>query len=215
MPTEKVSKNELERIFKDYYKRSTFISEYPHFGNDNNDDFYLDFINAYITSKKYKMQEDAIELSLATNHFDMMYLDVVSKIIHSGRASWIKLLCLDWLNYFVLNIPAEEYTNLNYFAKMNSDDFLKLQSILNLVQLNPKPELLEESFEILKDTNSPTLYYRYLNAITNTDNNFTTVLPNVFTEKLRILLNKSEVINENQKADLQVKLLIYSTLVKY
>jgi len=215
MPAEKVSKNELVRIFKDYSKRSTFISEYPHFGNDNNDDFYVDFINTYITGKKYKMQEDAIELSLTTDHFDMMYLDVVSKIIHSGRTSWIKLLCLDWLNYFVLDIPAEEYTNLNYFAKRSSDEFLKLQSILNLIQLNPKPELLEESFEILKNTTSPALYYRYLNNITDTDNNFTTILSIDFTEKLGLLLNKSEVINENQKADLQVKLLIYSTLVKY
>lgn len=213
MSFSKVSASELDKIFKNNDSRSDFIAHYSHFGDDGNDEYYRKFIDNNIAGKKYKYQEHAIELSLATNHFDIFYLDVVRKIIHSRRTSWIKLLCLDWLNYFTSDIPTEEHISLNYFAKKSNDEFLKLQSILNLIRSDPKPELIGESFEILRNTTTPTLYYRYLNHITNIDNNAITILSNDSIEKLGEIISMNKVINNNQRADLEKKLIAYLAVV--
>src|ERR1700744_1757950 len=123
----KVSLNELEKIFKNNDSRSSFIHSYQHFNNDGNDEYYRNFIDSNIAGKKYKYQEDAIELSLAMGLFHLTYLDVISKIIYSRRTSWIKLLCLDWLNYFVKQIKPGTYTDLNLFINSAPDELLKLQ----------------------------------------------------------------------------------------
>ena len=211
MPEDKISKRELEKTFKNYDKRATFIFNYPHFGADGNDAYYIDFIDTNITNRKYKLQEDAIELSLATNNFNLKYLDTVSKIIYSRRTIWIKLLCLDWLNYFILNVPREIYADLNRFANKSDDEMLKLQSILNLVQLTPNRELLEESLEILKRTSVPTLFYRYLNCIN--DNHVLTMLPGDITQKIHELINSKPIFGKGQKDELKLKLSAYLAAV--
>jgi len=81
----KVSIEELKIIFKSNIDRTIFIVDYPYFHSDGNADFYNDFINENILSTRYKLQEDAIELSIAIHYFRMTYLEIISKIVYSRR----------------------------------------------------------------------------------------------------------------------------------
>ena len=175
MYLEKVSKKELDKIFKNSTDRSTFISTYPYLGTDNNNKYYKDFINANISNKKYKLQEDAIELSLCANIFNLAYVDIIDKIIHSRRTPWIKLLCLDWLNFFFDKIPLHLYNDLNLIAKKHNHEFLKLQGMLNLMVFNPDKTLIEEALETVKASMNNTLYYRFIHSYI--DNNLNKILP--------------------------------------
>src|SRR5258706_15211268 len=92
----RVSKNELIKIFFKNLDRSIFIGDYPFFGADENEDFYEQFIESSILKHGFKVQEDAIELSIVLHVFKMSFLIEIKKIIHSKKYVLIKLICLDW-----------------------------------------------------------------------------------------------------------------------
>lgn len=157
--------HELPSIFKSNLKRSMFISDYPFFDSDGNKDFYIDFIDNNISTRKYKIQEDAIELSIRIEVFKDQYLSVVNEIIHSRRNNWIKLLALDWLFIFYKEISNDVFIDLNEYSwKSVQDDLIKIQCVLNLLLQEITDEYYERLIQILVNSKDSAVFYRLLNS---------------------------------------------------
>jgi len=159
----KVSKEELQVIFKRNIDRSIFIADYPYFNNDGNRDFYVDFICKNINNSKYKLQEDAIELSITIHNFNLMYLDTIGKIVYSRRGWWIKLLCLDWLYNFTDDIPLQTFYELNGYLTKSNNERLKIQGILNLLLLDKNNKLIKKLLILLHKSDDHIVFYRLIN----------------------------------------------------
>lgn len=200
----KVSKEELMVIFKSNIDRGIFISEYPYFGFDENGEFYTNFIEQNINSSKSRLQIDAIELSIATCNFKTSYLDVIEEIIYSGRGWWIKLACLDWLSTFFKEIPEKTFFELNQHSIKSKNEFLQVQSLINLLLLNVDPRLIKMLFKLLSDSKYPAVFYRLLN---NFDND---IITSIFRERgikeIIDIVNLNQGLSESQKLEIVTRL---------
>jgi hypothetical protein len=193
----RVSKEELQAIFKSDIDRSIFITDYPYFEDDKSTDFYIDFINENIVNSKYKIQEDAIELSIAIHYFKMTYLDVISSIIYSRRGWWIKLLCLDWLANFFDDVPSQTFFELNKYLTKSNNERLKIQGMLNLLLLNKNPKLVEKLLILLKKSNDHVLFYRVVNY-----KNIDEILTKEMIKNIVDIIRTNTGLSQSQKSEL-------------
>lgn len=198
-----VSKEQLSVIFKCSIDRSLFISGYPHFGTDGNNDFYVDFIDTNISKSKFKVQEDSIELSIVTNTFKPRYLDTIRQIIYSRRNEWIKLLCMDWLFVFFSFIPPEVFIEVNEYAlKNNKYELVRIQSLLNSYLQNKNIDLIKRLMLDIKDSKHPTAFYRFVNGLNCIDKE------NLKMLKVDVLdvIKKNSALSASQKTELVTRL---------
>lgn len=160
---------QLEKVFKTHTDRSLFISEYKHFGEDGNEDFYTSFINKSINEARSKRQEDAIELSIALHYYRDSYVSAITQIIKSRRCEWMKLLCLDWLFNFYKEVPKKVFIDLNdwIISKANTD-ILKLQAVINLILADQNFDIGKRYLsDLLCSTSDHALFYRVINVLNN------------------------------------------------
>ncbi|MEO6522666.1 MAG: hypothetical protein ABIN91_13365 [Mucilaginibacter sp.] len=197
-----VSKLDLPKLFKNSFNRSLFIAEYLHFGNDDNADFYIQYIDENIDSRKIKAQEDALELSIASGIFKPLYFEIVKKIINSKRSDWIKLLCVDWLFSFYNHLKKTDFIEINeYLLKTNTSELIKTQSILNLLLYKNNEQLiltlLFERIHLAKDS---TVYYRLVNGLNSTY--LTDKVSKKIKQDINRLIETSSHLTDNQKNEL-------------
>jgi|GEM_PF-6732351 len=197
----KISKDELIKIFKNNIDRNIFIGEYQNFKNDDNDIFYQDFIDLNLSKHGRKIQEDAIELSMAVNIYEESYLNEIKKILHSRRQGIIKLVCLDWLFFFYQRIPKKDFIDLNeYVLKHMEYDLLKIQAVLNILLFKYTDQLISVLITCFNHSNDPAIFYRLNNALTNHE------LAKSFTNSTIYLIidviNLNGSISKNQKNEI-------------
>ena len=198
----RVSKEELQVIFKSNIDRSIFITDYPYFEDDGNTDFYIDFVNENIVNSKYKIQEDAIELSIVIHNFKMAYLDVISYIIYSRRGWWIKLLCLDWLINFFDDVPSQTFLELNEYLTKSNNKRLKIQGMLNLLLLNRNAKLVTKLLRLLSKSNDHVLFYRVVSY-----KNIRKILTKEMIENIVDIIRTNTGLSQSQKSELTERLL--------
>jgi len=105
----KVSADELVEVFNSNVNRELFIAGYPYLLNDGNLKFYKRFIDENIHNYKFRLQEDAIDLSINIHYFKVGFLEAIIKILRSRRSYWVKLASLDWLFNFSQLINKEDF----------------------------------------------------------------------------------------------------------
>lgn len=201
---QKISEQELIRIFEDNNARSIFINDYDFFGLDENDSFYLQFINENISNKKSKLQEDAIELSIAADIFNETYFNIIRKVVFSRRTYWIKLLCLDWLNVFADRIPKSDFLKINERAAKENNDLLRLQANINILSLFYEAGIIENIIDLLCQTRNSAVFYRFINHLNTFD--IKTLLSEEQLKRILTIVNKSALLSVGQKNELITKL---------
>jgi hypothetical protein len=202
---QKVSNNALNKIFRKNIDRSIFIGEYPYFTSDGNDLFYEEFIEHSILKHGFKVQEDAIELSIRLNIFKVPFLVEIKKILYSRRQELIKLVCLDWLFYFFREIPENEFIEINeYMYRHSKHDLLIVQSILNMLLCKPNSQLISDLTFCFAESNDPAVFYRLIN---NLDSN---QLAKEFTSETMAIIKEIVIskltISKKQKNEIFKKL---------
>ncbi|RZK10386.1 MAG: hypothetical protein EOO43_20330 [Flavobacterium sp.] len=163
---DRVSKEDLDKIFKSSLERELFISEYPFIKSDDNMDYYVHFIDSNIFNRKYLLQEHAIEMSIAVSVFKSLYLDAIKKILFSRRNDWIKLLALDWIFNFRDLIPEDEYVNINnQYLSGKANELIRVQAILNLIMFSPNYCNFLSLYQLLSLSEDPASFYRVVNSL--------------------------------------------------
>lgn len=164
-----MDKSQLNKTFKSHLDRSLFISSYEKFGKDNYNDFYIDFIDTSITVNNSRVQEDALELSIALHVYKSEYLEIVSQIIKSRRSAWIKLLCLDWLFNFYLETPPSVFIELNYAVLKTANlEVIRIQGLINLILREQALDNFKSELTIIfSNTCDSAVYHRMIIASDN------------------------------------------------
>ncbi|PWG82121.1 hypothetical protein [Pararcticibacter amylolyticus] len=203
----KASRKQLKMIFNKNIARSIFISIYPHFGIDGNEQFYIDFIDSNIFRSKFKAQEDALELSIKINTFKNEYINAVRQIIYSRRPPWMKLLALDWLFNFFQNIQRDVFFEINKYSKENNRQniLLQVQSYLNLLLLGDGDEIIDDLLKALSLSDDPAVFYRVLYGL-----NRTYLLVEETSGYILSIIKNNNYLSKNQKHELNY--LIYENI---
>ncbi|MDP9080832.1 MAG: hypothetical protein M3O71_25725 [Bacteroidota bacterium] len=201
----KVSKNELITIFKRNLDRSIFIGEYPYFGSDGNEVFYEAFIESNILKHKFKVQEDAIELSVRLNIYKVLFLREIKKIVYSRRQGIINLVCLDWLFYFFQDIPKDEFIEINeHVSKHSTSDLLKVQSVLNILLFKPDIQLIKNLISYFTESDDPSVFYRLINSLDT--NQLAKRFTNETINSIKEIVLSKHAISKDQRNEIIKKL---------
>lgn len=160
---------DLKKIFNSNIQRSSFISEYNGSQDDSNNIFYERYIDQWICyGRKFRFQEDAIELSIKLHLYKTEYFSCIKAVLYSRRTDWIKLLCADWLFNFAADISTDEYSTVNiHLLKNTSDDLIKAQCILNLMLRNKANEFMKDFIAIITNNRDASVYYRAIACLGN------------------------------------------------
>lgn len=195
----KFSSAELESIFNKNIDRSIFISSYPHFGDDGNEYFYINFIDSNIFRNKFKAQEDALELSIKIKIFKKEYLSVVRQIIYSRRSAWMKLLALDWLFNFYSDIPRDVFFEINnYTAKSGQDILVQVQSLLNLLLIEECNGKIYDLLITLSCSKDAAAFYRVLYGLKRTYLSDEKINGSILS-----IINDNDYLSKSQKDELR------------
>jgi len=165
----KVTKEELNKLFKNNTNKDIFISEYPFFGSDDNTAFYIDFINDNILNNSVKLKEQAIELSIAVGIFKPSYINAIKEIVYSRRGAWIKLTCLDWLFNFFNRIPEDVYLEMNNYLAQSNNELLKIQSLININLADNHESIFNELIDFCQKCKDSAVFYRLVRALSILD----------------------------------------------
>lgn len=198
---DKVSPLEVTKIFNSNIDRELFISEYQHLQGDENLDFYKNFIDQNIHSYRFRLQEDAIDLSINLDYFKVSFFKSIKEIIHSRRNNWIKLACLDWLFNFSQLINKADYLEINRYAlKKSTDELLQVQCILNLLLIEIQTDVIENLLNVLQTATLPATFYRFINGFEKLN------IDKEINQRLIIsvisLVKSNKLVSESQKNEL-------------
>jgi hypothetical protein len=142
------------------------------------------------------------ELSISLNYFNSDALDQAENVLKSRKNYFIKLEALDFLLTFIKKIKKEKFISLNsYIIATSQNSLLIFQANLNLSYYNRNH--LTEIINIIQKEPYPSLFYRGINSIQNSD--LIVKIPTSWLDDLSKIMMKKNY-NEDVKSELRKRI---------
>ncbi len=192
------SKQEVLSVLSSNIYRSDFINNYTFFETDGHIKLYIDFIEATNIKHSSNRIDDAVMLADSLSYYSKSFFVVIEGILSSRRNAFLKLTCLDYVLSQNKRISKNAYLMLNEKYSISKNDFLKIQSNINLLLTKRNITSQKSIIEVLKRAPYPNIFYRFFNSINYNFLSFNNQISKKFIQDIQKIGMQGDFSKENK-----------------
>jgi len=189
-------------LLSDDICRSDFIENYTFFKTDGHTKIYKDFIDKTDIGKKNDRISEAIELAENIDYCSKKLISLIRRVLFSRKNFFLKLTSLDYQLSQSHKINGTTYIMLNNKHNHSKNEFLKLQSNINLLVTENSDKSQKHIIKVLKKAPYPNIFYRFFNAI---EYNIETFKKHINSQLLQEVMQIAESKNFSPESKEEIK----------